>query len=65
MTSILAANPKIAGVFYAVNKRGIFCSIDSYISWKMIGIMTIYNDLKSIFHNSPGLWQLEGEDTTG
>jgi len=34
--SILAANPKIAGEFYAVNNRGIFCSTDSGISWKML-----------------------------
>jgi photosystem II stability/assembly factor-like uncharacterized protein len=34
--SILAANPKIAGAFYAVNNRGIFYSTDSGISWKML-----------------------------
>ena len=34
--SVLAANPKISGEFYAVNNRGIFCSIDSGISWKML-----------------------------
>ena len=34
--SILAANPKIAGEFYALNNRGIFCSTDSGISWKML-----------------------------
>lgn len=34
--SILAANPKIKGEFYAVNNRGIFCSTDSGSSWKMI-----------------------------
>ena len=34
--SILAANPKVAGEFYAVNNRGIFCSTDSGISWKML-----------------------------
>jgi photosystem II stability/assembly factor-like uncharacterized protein len=36
LISILAANPKIAGTFYALNNRGIFCSTDSGISWKMI-----------------------------
>ena len=36
LISILAANPKIAGEFYAVNNRGIFCSTDSGISWKML-----------------------------
>jgi len=34
--SILAANPKVAGTFYAVNNRGIFYSNDSGISWKML-----------------------------
>jgi photosystem II stability/assembly factor-like uncharacterized protein len=34
--SILAANPKISGEFYAVNNRGIFCSSDSGTSWKML-----------------------------
>ena len=34
--SILAANPKIAGEFYAINNHGIFCSIDSGNSWKML-----------------------------
>ena len=33
--SILAANAKVSGEFYAVNNRGIFCSTDSGISWKM------------------------------
>ena len=36
MISVLGANPKISGEFYAVNNRGIFCSIDSGISWKML-----------------------------
>jgi hypothetical protein len=36
LISILAANQKIAGEFYAVNNRGIFCSTDSGISWKML-----------------------------
>ena len=27
---------KIAGEFYAINNRGIFCSTDSGISWKML-----------------------------
>jgi hypothetical protein len=27
---------KDSGEFYAVNNRGIFCSIDSGISWKML-----------------------------
>ena len=34
--SILAANAKVSGEFYAVNNRGIFCSTDSGISWKML-----------------------------
>ena len=34
--SILAANPKVAAEFYAVNNRGIFCSTDSGSSWKML-----------------------------
>jgi hypothetical protein len=33
---VLVANPKIAGEFYAVNNRGIFCSTDSGNSWKML-----------------------------
>ena len=41
LISILAANPKIAGDFYAINNRGIFCSTDSGISWKRIND---YND---------------------
>jgi hypothetical protein len=36
LISTLAANPKIAGTFYAANNRGIFCSTDSGISWKML-----------------------------
>ena len=34
--SILAANSKVSGEFYAVNNRGIFCSTDSGISWKIL-----------------------------
>jgi hypothetical protein len=34
--SMLAANPKAAEEFYAVNNRGIFWSTDSGISWKML-----------------------------
>jgi hypothetical protein len=34
--SNLAANPKIAGEFYALNNHGIFCTTDSGISWKML-----------------------------
>lgn len=34
--STLAANPKVAGEFYALNNRGIFCSTDSGISWEKI-----------------------------
>jgi len=34
--SILAANPKVAGEFYATNNRGIFCSTDLGSSWKML-----------------------------
>jgi photosystem II stability/assembly factor-like uncharacterized protein len=36
LISVLAANPKIAGTFYAANNRGIFYSDDSGISWKML-----------------------------
>jgi photosystem II stability/assembly factor-like uncharacterized protein len=36
LISFLAANPKVAGEFYAVNNRGIFYSTDSGISWKML-----------------------------
>jgi hypothetical protein len=34
--SILAANPKVAGEFYAINNRGIFCSTDLGSSWKTL-----------------------------
>jgi hypothetical protein len=34
--SVLAANPNVAGKFYAINNRGIFCSTDSGNSWKML-----------------------------
>jgi hypothetical protein len=34
--SILAANPKVVGEFYAINNRGIFCSTDSGNSWKIL-----------------------------
>src|SRR5919198_3370453 len=36
LISVLAANPKIAGTFYAANNRGIFYSNDSGTSWKML-----------------------------
>jgi hypothetical protein len=36
LISVLAANPRIAGTFYAVNNCGIFYSTDSGISWKML-----------------------------
>jgi hypothetical protein len=36
LISILAANPNVAGEFYAVNNRGTFCSTDSGNSWKML-----------------------------
>ena len=36
LISVLAANPRIAGTFYAANNRGIFYSNDSGISWKML-----------------------------
>ena len=36
LSQSLAANPKVAGEFYALNNRGIFCSSDSGISWKML-----------------------------
>jgi len=52
LISFLAANPKVAGEFYAVNNRGIFCSADSGISWKMLeGI----HGLKGTFHSTLGL----------
>jgi hypothetical protein len=38
MISILAANPKSVGEFYAANNRGVFCSTDSGASWKAIDI---------------------------
>jgi photosystem II stability/assembly factor-like uncharacterized protein len=34
--SVLVANPKIAGEFYAINNHGIFSSTDSGNSWKML-----------------------------
>jgi photosystem II stability/assembly factor-like uncharacterized protein len=34
--SVLAANPKVAGEFYALNNRGIFCSTELGISWEKI-----------------------------
>lgn len=34
--SIIITNQKVAGEFYAINNRGIFCSTDSGISWKML-----------------------------
>ena len=34
--SVLTANPKVTGEFYAINNRGIFCSTDSGNSWKML-----------------------------
>lgn len=37
--TILASNPNVAGEFYAVNNRGIFCSSDSGISWERLDIM--------------------------
>lgn len=36
LISVLAANPKVAGEFYAVNNSGIFCSTDSGISWNIL-----------------------------
>jgi hypothetical protein len=36
LISTLAANPRFAGEFYAASNRGIFCSSDSGISWKML-----------------------------
>jgi len=36
LISVLAANPKVAGSFYAANNRGIFYSTDSGISWKTL-----------------------------
>jgi hypothetical protein len=34
--SILVANPKVAGEFYAINNCGIFYSTDLGTSWKML-----------------------------
>jgi photosystem II stability/assembly factor-like uncharacterized protein len=39
LISVLAANPRIAGTFYAANNRGIFYSTDSGVSWKMLDDM--------------------------
>ena len=36
--TVLASNPKAAGEFYAVNKRGLFMSTDSGISWRGLDI---------------------------
>lgn len=34
--SIILANLKVAGEFYAINNRGTFCSTDSGVSWKIL-----------------------------
>jgi photosystem II stability/assembly factor-like uncharacterized protein len=39
LISVLTANPKVSGTFYAANNRGIFYSTDSGISWKMLDDM--------------------------
>ncbi|MFY9567096.1 MAG: hypothetical protein WAQ29_12165, partial [Nitrososphaeraceae archaeon] len=36
--TLLAANPKAKGEFYAANNRGLFISTDSGISWQEIDI---------------------------
>jgi hypothetical protein len=36
--TLLAANPKVKGEFYAANNRGLFISTDSGISWQEIDI---------------------------
>ncbi|MGA6921776.1 MAG: hypothetical protein WBY22_02525, partial [Nitrososphaeraceae archaeon] len=36
--TLLAANPKVKGEFYAANNRGLFISSDSGISWQEIDI---------------------------
>jgi hypothetical protein len=36
--TLLAANPKAKGEFYAANNRGLFMSTDSGISWREIDI---------------------------
>jgi hypothetical protein len=36
--SVLASNPKVSGEFYAVNYCGVFCSVDSSVSWKRLDI---------------------------
>jgi photosystem II stability/assembly factor-like uncharacterized protein len=38
MIAVIAASSKNAGEFYAVSNRGIFCSTDSGISWKILDI---------------------------
>jgi hypothetical protein len=38
MITILAANPKIAGKFYAVNNIGLFCSTNSGVSMRGLDI---------------------------
>jgi hypothetical protein len=38
MITILAANPKASGEFYAVNNRGVFVSTDSGLSWRRLDI---------------------------
>ena len=36
--AILAANPKNKGEFYAINNRGLFCSIDTGLSWRQLDV---------------------------
>jgi photosystem II stability/assembly factor-like uncharacterized protein len=39
MIAILAASSKNAGEFYVVSNRGIFCSTDSGVSWKVLDLL--------------------------
>lgn len=36
--TLLAANPKVKGEFYASNNRGLFISTDSGVSWRKLDI---------------------------
>lgn len=47
--SVLAANPNAAGIFYAINNRGIFFSTDSGSSWDSLDIP--WN--RNMSHNIP------------
>ena len=38
IVAILAANPKNSGEFYAINNRGVFCSIDTGLAWRELDV---------------------------